>query len=330
LPRIKDRPTLEKFHKILASELEQFDREYRETLRSDVFLVDQVISYLVQRKGKRIRPILTFLAAKLFGDVSLRCIKAAIVVELLHVATLVHDDVVDEAPVRRGFPTINNVWRNKVAVLVGDYVLAKSLTGMLDLRDLAVFDVLSGTAKRMSRGELLQIAKVRKLDITEDVYLDMIADKTASLLSACCELGAMTTDGQSRDREILRTFGEKVGIAFQIRDDVLDFVGVQSLFGKQIGRDVREQKITLPLIHAFQQADSSESKDVLRQIKRGLTRGDIGKIVEFVTRYRGIEYADDLARRYADEAKRLLSGFPPTPSLELLLEFSDYLVSRNK
>jgi len=330
LPKVVAPPKLDVFQHALAAELEQFDREYRETLRSDVFLVDQVIRYLVQRKGKRIRPILTFLAAKLFGEVSPRCIKAAIVVELLHVATLVHDDVVDEAPMRRGFPSINSVWRNKVAVLVGDYVLAKSLTGMLDLRDLSVFDVLSATAKRMSRGELLQIAKVRKLDITEDVYLDMIADKTASLMSACCELGAMTTNGQETERERLRAFGEKTGIAFQIRDDVLDFVGVQSLFGKQIGRDVREQKITLPLIHAFQQAGVSESKEMLRHIKRGLNRGGVKEIVEFVTRHQGIEYADDLAHRHADEGKRLLSGFPPSPPLEMLMEFSDYLVNRNQ
>jgi octaprenyl-diphosphate synthase len=328
LPRTKDRPRLEKFHKVLASELREFDREYRDTLRSNVFLVDQVIGYLVQRKGKRIRPILTFLAARLFGDVSPGCVKAAIVVELLHVATLIHDDVVDEAPIRRGFPSLNDIWRNKVSVLVGDYILAKSLTGMLDLRDLEVFDVLSTTAKRMSRGELLQIAKARKLDITEEVYMDMIADKTASLLSACCELGAITSDRGAEDRAILRTFGEKLGIAFQIRDDILDFVGTERLIGKQIGRDMREQKITLPLIHAFQHGEPSESKRVMRKIKKGLSRHDIRGIVDFVKRNGGIEYAAELAHSYAEDAKQLLSQFPPSGSLDRLAEFSDYLTAR--
>ena len=330
MSRVDSLRRLDRFQKALASELEQFDQEYRETLRSDVFLVDQVISYLVQRKGKRIRPLLTFMVARLFGDVPPRCIKAAIVLELLHVATLVHDDVVDEAPMRRGFPSINNVWRNKVSVLVGDYILAKSLTGMLDLRDLVVFEVLSTTAKRMSRGELLQIAKVRKLDITEEVYLDMIADKTAALISACCELGAITTDQLDGNRQLLRVFGEKLGVAFQIRDDVLDFVGIERLIGKQVGKDMREQKITLPLIYAIQQASPSEAKEVLRLIKRGVDGKQIRYVVDFVTRYGGIEYAEGLAGQYAEEAMQLLSQFPSSESLDLLSDFVRYLVNRRK
>jgi octaprenyl-diphosphate synthase len=330
LPEVTSTLKLESFQKFLVKELEQFDQEYRDTLRSDVFLVDQVVGYLVRNKGKRIRPLLTFLTAKLFGDVTPQCIKAAIIVELLHSATLVHDDIVDDAPVRRGFPTINNVWRNKVSVLVGDYMLSKSLTGMLDLRDLVVFDILSTTAKRMSRGELLQIAKARKLDITEDVYLDMIADKTASLTSACCELGTITVNQEDGHRHIMRNFGERLGVAFQIRDDMLDFMGVEKLFGKQVGRDMQEQKITLPLIHAFQNADKSESKEVLRRIKKGISKKEVKKVVDFVERYGGLEYADKLARRYADEALQLLDNFPPSPALEQLAEFSEFVVNRDK
>ncbi len=330
MPEVTSSSILGSFQKALAKELEQFDQEYRDTLRSDVFLVDKVVGYLVRHKGKRIRPLLMFMTAKLFGEVTPQCIKAAIVVELMHSATLVHDDIVDDAPVRRGFPTINSVWRNKVSVLVGDYMLAKSLTGMLDLRDLVVFDILSTSAKRMSRGELLQIAKVRKLDITEDVYLDMIADKTAALTSACCELGTITVNQEDGHRDTMRDFGEKLGIAFQIRDDVLDFVGVERLIGKQVGRDMREQKITLPLIHAFQNAHKSEAKKILRKIKKGVNKKDVREVVEFVKFHRGIEYAGRLARQYADEALQLLSNFPPSEALNQLTEFTGFVVNRNK
>jgi octaprenyl-diphosphate synthase len=322
--------SLDTFHKALKVELEQFQQEYRDILRSDVFLVDQVVNYLVQHRGKLIRPLLTFMSAKLFGGVTPGTIKAAIVTELLHVATLVHDDVVDEAPMRRGFPTINNVWRNKVSVLVGDYILSKSLTGMLDLRDLVVFDVLSTTAKRMSRGELLQVAKARKLDITEAIYLDMVADKTAALFSACCELGAITVDRGGGDRRIMREFGERLGVAFQIKDDVLDFVGKEKVLGKQVGKDMREQKITLPLIHAFAEADNSEAKQVLRCIKKGISRREVRRIVDFVVRHGGIEYAEGLAKQYADSALQLLDHFPLSESRDMLADFTRFIVSRQK
>jgi len=330
LPKLTSQPQLKTFQHALSAELDQFDREYHDVLRSDVFLVDQVVKYLVRNKGKRIRPLLIFLVAKLFGGVTPRSIKAAIVVELLHNATLVHDDIVDEAPFRRGFPTINQVWRNKVSVLVGDYILAKSLTGMLDLRDLGIFEVLSNTAKRMSRGELLQIAKARKLDITEEVYLDMISDKTAALISACCELGTLTTEPLNGDRYLMKAFGEKLGVAFQIRDDVLDFIGIERLIGKQVGRDMREQKITLPLIYAFQHADKSESQRVLHRIKKGVNHKEIHSVVDFVKHYGGIEYSENLAKQYADEALNLLSRIPPSDSRELLVDFTKFVVQREK
>jgi octaprenyl-diphosphate synthase len=328
LSQIDSHPQLKTFQQALQAELDQFNREYHDILRSDVFLVDQVVNYLVRNKGKQIRPLLIFLVAKLFGGVTPRCIKAAIVVELLHNATLVHDDIVDDAPFRRGFPTVNHIWRNKISVLVGDYILAKSLTGMLDLRDLVVFELLSETAKRMSRGELLQIAKVRKLDITEDIYLDMISDKTAALISACCELGAITAESMNGSRPLMKEFGEKLGVAFQIRDDVLDFVGVERFIGKQVGRDMREQKITLPLIYAFQHADISESKKILRQIKKGINRKEIYRVVDFVKQHGGIEYSENLAKQYTEEALHLLASLPPSDSRELLANFTKFVIQR--
>ncbi|MBU0517517.1 polyprenyl synthetase family protein [bacterium] len=302
----------------------------RSILSSDVKMVDKVVRYIVNHRGKGLRPILTLLSARLFGVPSQRTIKAAVIAELLHTATLVHDDVVDDAQMRRGFLSINAIWKNKVSVLVGDYLLAKSLTETLDLRDFEVLDILSVTARRMSRGELLQIAKVRKLDITEEVYLDMIGDKTGALLAACCELAAVTSGQNGEVRENLKQFGEKIGLAFQIRDDILDFEGRRSVIGKPIMGDVKEKKLTLPLIHAIRSAKWQESRKIIKKIRRGLKRSEKQDVLDFIHQHKGIEYASEAALNLKDEALTCLDGFPESPERKLLVDFTNFAVTRVK
>ncbi|HEX7343156.1 MAG TPA: polyprenyl synthetase family protein, partial [bacterium] len=292
--------------------------------------VDNVVRYLVRRKGKMLRPVLTLLTARLFGTVRQETVKIAIIVELLHTATLVHDDVVDESPQRRGFPSLNVIWKNKVSVLVGDYLLAKALTEMLDLRDFDVLGVLSTTARRMSRGELLQIAKARKLDITEKVYFDMIADKTAALFSACCELAAVTSGADGEARRQLRLFGEKLGLAFQIRDDVLDFEGRRSLLGKPTLGDLKERKITLPLIYAMQQSRDGEGKRILKLIERGVKSEHRRPVLEFLERHDGLGYARRCAEALQVKAVKCLEFLPPTSEKEEVMAFAHYAVNRPK
>jgi octaprenyl-diphosphate synthase len=323
-------PTESSFHSLLTEDLARVDTEMRTVLASDVMLVDKVVRYLVRRKGKSLRPMITLLCARLFGPPPHAAIKVAVIVELLHTATLVHDDVVDDSPVRRGFPSLNAIWKNKISVLVGDYLLAKALANMLDLRDFSVLDIMGTAARRMSRGELLQIAKVRKLDITEEVYFDMIADKTAALFSACCELAAVTSGADAIAREQLRCYGEKLGLAFQIRDDVLDFEGRRSLLGKPTLGDVKERKITLPLIHALRVCQDGEGRKIRKLIERGLKPSGRDQVLDFLKRYGGIEYATTKALTLRDEALACLTGFPDTPERRVLEEFTRFAVEREK
>lgn len=322
--------SLDRFHSAVAEDLQRVDQEMRRVLSSDVKLVANVVRYLVRRKGKSLRPTLTLLTARLFGRPNEQAIKIAVIVELLHTATLVHDDVVDESPERRGFPSINAIWKNKVSVLVGDYLLAKALTEMLNLRNFTVLDIFSATARRMSRGELLQIAKARKLDITEEVYFDMISDKTAALFSACCELAAVTAGKNGMERESLRDFGEKLGLAFQIRDDILDFSGKNILIGKPVMGDVKERKITLPLIYAMKNAKKPEGRGILKLIERGVKTHDRGKLLAFLQENNGIESAQRAAEDLRDEALARLAHFPQTESRRILEEFACFSVSRSK
>jgi octaprenyl-diphosphate synthase len=321
---------LDHFHSFLSDDLKRVDQEMRRLLSSDVLLVDKVVRYLVKHKGKSLRPLMTLLGARLFGSIREETVKVAVITELLHTATLVHDDVVDDSPVRRGFPSLNAIWKNKVSVLVGDYLLAKALANMLDLRDFAVLEIMGTTARRMSRGELLQIAKVRKLDITEEVYFDMISDKTAALFSACCELAAITSGTDTTAREHLRCFGEKLGLAFQIRDDVLDFEGRRSLLGKPTLGDVKERKITLPLIHALRICQNGESKKIRKLIERGLKPSGRATVLDFLKRYDGIEYATAVAHRLRDEALVCLSSFPESLERQMLEDFARFAVARQK
>ena len=256
----------------IKSELNQFNDLYGKSLKSKVGLVDLVTKYILKQKGKKIRPLLVLLASKMAGGINERSYRGAILVELLHSATLVHDDVVDNAEKRRGLPSINAIWKNKIAVLMGDYLLAKGLMLAVDKEDFDFLKIVTDTVRRMSEGELLQIKKTRKLDIDEETYFRLISDKTASLLSTCCEIGAVAANDNISYRENLREFGTNLGIAFQIKDDILDYVGAKSLIGKPIGGDIKEKKITLPLLYSLKNSSDSESAKIIKLLKSNNNR----------------------------------------------------------
>lgn len=310
--------------------LDAFPKVFREALRSKVGLVELVTKYIVRQKGKRVRPILVFLSAEICGGVSDKTYRGATLVEILHTATLVHDDVVDDADTRRGFPSINAVWKNKIAVLMGDYLLSRGLLLSLEHDDFQFLKITSGSVRRMSEGEIHQIQKSRKLDMDEATYLKIISDKTASLIATCCEIGAAsaTADGDRLRR--LREYGENVGLAFQIRDDILDYVGRKSITGKPTGLDLSEKKLTLPLIHALRQASKSEGKEILGMIRSGGKKMRVQKVVDFVSSYGGIDYAGSRAKEFAARASGLLEVFPQTPAKEALIAFAEFVVTRAK
>jgi octaprenyl-diphosphate synthase len=313
----------------ILDELREFDRFFKESMRSKVGLVDLIARYLVRQKGKRVRPILVLLSAKACGEIGESTFRGATLVEILHTATLVHDDVVDDADTRRGLATINAVWKNKLAVLMGDYLLARGLLLSIEGNDHYFLRATSLAVKRMSEGELLQIQKSRQLDITEETYLRIISDKTASLLSTCTDIGcaSVTTDEQTRSS--LRAYGENVGIAFQIRDDLLDYLGRKSIIGKPTGIDLKEKKLTLPLIHALTNADRKEARQALRIVKNGAKPKDIEWIVGFVREHGGISYALEKAASYAALARTNLARIPSSPSKDSLMRFVDFVIERD-
>ncbi len=323
--------TLKDIFEPIEEELEVFKKKFKEQLTSRVTIVDTIAQYVVKSRGKNLRPMLVLLCSKLCeGAVTERGYRAAITIELVHGATLVHDDVVDGADMRRGMPTINAVWKNKMAVLMGDYLLANALISIVDIRSFDAMMLLSIATKRACEGELLQIDKSRKLDIDEETYIQMVSDKTGALISAACELGAITTTESMEDRKALREFGENIGIAFQIKDDLFDFEGVQTIIGKTKGRDLKEQKITLPLIHAFSKAPRSESKRILKMIKGDANRSDVKQIIAFTESYGGLEYAKKRLRDYSDKAIGILSHFKDSPAKEGLKNFVQFNIERNK
>lgn len=313
---------------LIESELDQFSIQFRQSLKSKVGLVDLVTRYILKQKGKKIRPVLVLLSSSLAGGINERSYRGAILVELLHTATLVHDDVVDNSETRRGFPSINAVWKNKVAVLMGDYLLARGLMLAVDGNDFDFLRVITNTVKRMSEGELLQISKTRKLDNDEETYFKIISDKTASLLTTCCEIGARASTDDEKKINALISFGENLGIAFQIRDDILDYVGSSKLFGKPLGGDVKEKKLTLPLIYALKNSPKDIAKDIIRRIKSGGRNLKIADIVEFVKKYDGINYSEMIAKEYSQKATNSLKLFDDS-SIKLAMEsLVDFVVER--
>lgn len=320
--------TLDRIREPIRAELREFEKYFREAMRSNIGLVDLVARYLVRQKGKKVRPLLVLLSAKAAGGVTDRTLRGATLVEILHTATLVHDDVVDDAETRRGFASINAVWKNKIAVLMGDYLLARGLLLSLEHADHDFLDATSRAVKRMSEGELLQIQKSRQLNMDEETYLRIIGDKTASLLSTCTDIGCASVSDDGDRRLRMRDFGEQVGMAFQIRDDLLDYLGRKSIIGKPTGTDLKGRKLTLPLIYALDHADRKEARKALKLVKGGATSKDVAWIADFVRTNGGIDYACARAEHYADLARRSLDTLPDSPSRDALLQFVDYVMDR--
>lgn len=314
----------------IAAEMTEFEKKFRASMQSRVLLLDKIMGYIVRRKGKQMRPMFVFFSAKLFGSgITEATYRGAALIELLHTATLVHDDVVDDANYRRGFFSVNALWKNKIAVLVGDYLLSKGLLLSLQHDDFDLLKIVSNAVREMSEGELLQIEKARRLDITEQVYFDIIRQKTASLIASCCAVGAASAGADVATIEKARLFGEKVGIAFQIKDDLFDYGTAE--IGKPVGIDIKEKKMTLPLIYALQQSDWLTKRRIIYQVKNNKGRNEIvTKVIDFVRQSGGLEYAIDQMNRYADEAVAILHSFAPSPSrtsLELLIS---YTIEREK
>lgn len=291
--------------------------------------IDRVVAYLVRTHGKGIRPTLALLCASLGGRrPDDKAIRAAVIVELLHEATLVHDDVVDEADSRRSWPSLPARFRNKVAVLFGDYMLAGVLAMTLESRDLRWLDILSETARRMARGELLQAARSRRLDMTEPDYIGMIGDKTAALFSAACRLGGLSSELEGEQLAALGTYGESLGLAFQIRDDLLDLFGDHHGLGKPTGGDLKGRKMTLPLLAALAKADPREGRRIRARIRRGIRRGEIRDVAAFVREKGGDAYAQEAMRGYCRMADEALEALPTTPTRETLKSLARFAVER--
>jgi octaprenyl-diphosphate synthase len=312
----------------IKSELVIFNELFRKSINSKVGWVDLMSRYILRQKGKKIRPLLVLLSAKVAGGVNERTYRGAVLVELLHTATLVHDDVVDNADKRRGFWSINAIFKNKAAVLMGDYLLSRGLLIAIDGKDYDFLGVITNTVKRMSEGELLQIQKTRKLDIDEETYFRVITDKTASLLETCCQIGALSATVNTEYHEAMRRFGESIGIAFQIRDDVLDYEGSSILIGKPVGGDIKEKKITLPLIYSLNQVTKSEAENIRKLIKNGAKKDSIKEIMEFVRKHKGIDYALEQAHLFSDQAKDSLRVFPDSQSKIALEALIDFVIDR--
>jgi len=320
---------LKQISRPVSDELDQLDVYMRGQMTTQTALLDTVVRYILRQRGKRARPTLVFLSAGLCGGITDRAYIGATMVELLHTATLVHDDIVDQSEERRGVASINAVWKNKVAVLVGDYLLSKGLLIAVHNNEFDFLKVTSEAVRRMSEGELLQIQKSRQKSIDEETYFRIISDKTASLISTCCEVGAISASASNEQRSALREYGELIGLAFQIRDDVLDYTSRSSILGKPVGNDIREQKITLPLIYACQAAPPADAKAMIKRVKgRKPGTKDVLDVMRFVERYRGVEEATQKARELHEKAVRLLAPFPESTYKSSLVDFANFVVTR--
>lgn len=312
---------------VISAELTQFESRFRDAVKSRVALLDRIMQYIVKRKGKQMRPMFVLLSAKLGGEINDSSYRAASLVELIHTASLVHDDVIDDSNMRRGFFSINALWKNKIAVMVGDYLLMKALLLALNNREYVVLDALAEAVKVMAEGELLQFEKSRKLNLREDIYYDIIKGKTASLLSSSCEAGASTTFTDPEKVQKLKVFGEKVGMAFQIKDDLFDY-GSQDV-GKPTGNDIKEKKLTLPLIYTLNNCNADLKKQLIYIIKNQNTQKDKVKfVIDAVVATGGIKYAEQKMEAYRDEALAILHEFPESQVRNALEELVRYTTDR--
>ena len=311
----------------IRDNLIHFEEVYRESLHSDIKLINTIIRYISRKKGKQLRPCLCLLSAKLCGEPSENTFRAAALIEMIHVATLIHDDVVDDANLRRGWPSINRVWKNKLSILVGDFMFSKALTNMIHLKDFDALEILSSTAERLSQGEIQQIEKAIKKNMTEEIYYQMVSDKTASLFSAACKLGSMTVTEDKDKREALEKFGEKFGLVFQIKDDLLDITGNVEGLGKPAGFDLKKNILTLPLIYLFEKLSPLEAKVLKRQLNNHIKKSEIREIRKLIENNGGIQFAESQIDRLSNEAENELNIFPDSVyknSLLAALKFNSH------
>ena len=310
--------------------MDLFEKKFKDSLKSNVSLLDRIMHYIIKRKGKQMRPMFVFLSAKIFGKFNESTYRAASMIELLHTATLVHDDVIDEANFRRGFFSINALWKNKIAVLVGDFLLSRGLLLAVKHEEYELLKIMSSAVQDMSEGELLQIEKARKLDITEEVYFDIIRQKTATLIAACCASGANSAEQSKAVVEQMRLFGEKSGIAFQIKDDLFDYTQ-SSITGKPTGIDIRDQKMTLPLIYTLNTVSKKEKNHIINIIKNHHKNDEkVAEVITIVKQNGGLEYAKKAMHNYHNSAIEILNKFENNEAKNALILLLDFVVNRKK
>ncbi|MCC5919964.1 MAG: polyprenyl synthetase family protein [Cyclobacteriaceae bacterium] len=313
----------------IAGEMKDFEKKFRSFMHTDVMLLDKIMNYIVKRKGKQMRPMFVFFTAGMVKGINETTYRGAALIELLHTATLVHDDVVDDANYRRGFFSINALWKNKIAVLVGDYLLSRGLLLSVDHGDFDLLKIVSEAVREMSEGELLQIEKARNLDIDEEVYYEIIRQKTASLISSCCAVGASSAGGSKEEVDGMKLFGEKVGMAFQIKDDLFDY-GTQEI-GKPLGIDIKEKKMTLPLIYALRNAEKSQRKSILKTIKNKSDEPKkVAEVIDFVKASGGIDYAVKVMNDYYEQAMQMLESYPESAYKESLRDLVTFTIERKR
>lgn len=313
----------------IRAEMDAFEPRFREAMRSAVPLLDRIMTYIVKRKGKQMRPMFVFFSSGLCGGISDSSFRAASLIELLHTATLVHDDVVDDSNLRRGFFSINALWKNKIAVLAGDYLLSRGLLLAVEHREFELLSIVSDAVRKMSEGELLQIEKARRLDITEEVYFEIISAKTASLIASCCATGASAAGANAETVRCLHDFGLAVGIAFQIKDDLLDFDDSVKT-GKPRGGDIKEHKLTLPLIHALGQVDATQKRFIINTVKNHSDDdAKVSRVMDLIHTSGGIDYARQQMEAYREKAFALLERFPDSPYKEGLIRLVQFTTDRS-
>lgn len=321
--------SIDEIKKPIAADIDAFEERFKSSMQSSVPLLDRITHYIVKRKGKQIRPMFVFFSASICGGITDATHRGAALVELLHTATLVHDDVVDNSYQRRGFFSINALWKNKIAVLVGDFLLSKGLLLSIENNDFKLLQIVSEAVKQMSEGELLQVEKVRRMDVDEPIYYEVIRQKTASLIASCCACGAASAGADEATIEKMRLFGEKIGIAFQIKDDMFDF-GTDDV-GKPLGIDIKEKKVTLPLIYSLNNTPSSERKRIINMVKNhNDDPKKIEQIIRFVKETGGLQYAETQMKKYQEEAFEILNTFPKSDSRESLEQLVRFTTERNK
>jgi len=323
--------TVEQIKLPIHQEMEFFETKFKASMISNVSLLNRITHYIVRRKGKQMRPMFVFLVAKMVsnGQFKERTYRGASVIELIHTATLVHDDVVDDSNRRRGFFSLNALWKNKIAVLVGDYLLSKGLLLSIDNDDFDILKLISIAVREMSEGELLQIEKARQLDITEEVYFEIIRKKTATLIAACTAIGATSVDADKNEVEKMREFGELIGIAFQIKDDLFDYS--EAKIGKPTGIDIKEQKMTLPLIYTLNHCSKKERRWLINSVKNhNKDKARVKSVIEFVKQNGGIEYTYTKMKEYQEKALSILNTYPDSPYKESLNTMVNYVIEREK